>query len=91
MNPEITKHVHATYFDHFGVEKIRSSIEYLWGDGIIVVEGEKWAARQKSIKPSFDVVHIVNLENRSLASFSKASGFLEIWKKALLSVTAAPS
>ncbi|CAG8948741.1 hypothetical protein HYFRA_00001862 [Hymenoscyphus fraxineus] len=66
MNPEITKYVHATYFDHFGVEKIRSGAEYLWGDGITVVEGEKWFVRRKLIKPSFDVVHIGNLENRSL-------------------------
>ncbi|KAI1817470.1 cytochrome P450 [Poronia punctata] len=68
MNPEITKYVHATFFDHFGVEKIRSGIEYLWGDGITVVDGDKWAARRKSIKPSFDVAHIANMENRSLAS-----------------------
>ncbi|KAI0395498.1 cytochrome P450 [Xylariaceae sp. FL0594] len=68
MNPEITKYVHATYFDHFGIEEIRSGIEYLWGDGITVVDGERWAARRKSIKPAFDVVHIANLENRSLAT-----------------------
>ena len=67
MDPEITKLVHATYFDHFGVEGIRSGAEYLWGDGITVVEGEKWAVRRKLIKPSFDVVRIGNLENRSLA------------------------
>jgi hypothetical protein len=66
MNPEITKYVHATYFDHFGVERLRSGAEYLWGDGITVVEGEKWAARRKLIKPSLDVVHIANLENRNL-------------------------
>ncbi|CAJ2505925.1 Uu.00g000550.m01.CDS01 [Anthostomella pinea] len=29
MDTDITKYVHATYFDHFGVEKIRSGIEYL--------------------------------------------------------------
>ncbi|KAI1273562.1 cytochrome P450 [Xylaria sp. FL0933] len=67
MNPDITKYVHATYFDHFGVEKIRSGIEYLWGDGITVVDGDKWAARRRLIKPAFDVAHISNLENRSLA------------------------
>ncbi|KAM7215549.1 Cytochrome P450 [Rhypophila decipiens] len=68
MDPNITKYVHATYFDHFGVEKIRSGAEHLWGDGITVVEGEKWATRRKLIKPAFDVVHISNLENRSLAT-----------------------
>jgi cytochrome P450 len=68
MDPNITKYVHATYFDHFGVEKIRSGAEYLWGDGITVVEGEKWAVRRKLIKPSLDVVHIANLENRSLGT-----------------------
>ncbi|KAI0484191.1 cytochrome P450 [Xylariaceae sp. FL0804] len=68
MDSEITKYVHATYFEHFGVEKIRSGIEYLWGDGITVVDGEKWASRRKLIKPSLDVAHIANLENRSLAS-----------------------
>ncbi|TVY82546.1 Cytochrome P450 monooxygenase lepH [Lachnellula suecica] len=66
MDPEITKYVHATYFDHFGVEKLRSGVEHLWGDGITVVEGDKWATRRKLIKPSFDVVHIANLENRGL-------------------------
>ncbi|KAI1073725.1 cytochrome P450 [Whalleya microplaca] len=68
MNPELTKYTHATFFDHFGVEKIRSGAEYLWGDGITVVEGEKWAARRKLIKPSFDVVHIGNLDNRNLGT-----------------------
>lgn len=68
MDPELTKYTHATFFDHFGVEKIRSGAEYLWGDGITVVEGEKWAARRKLIKPSFDVVHIGNLENRNLGT-----------------------
>ena len=67
MDPRITKFTHATYFDNFGVEKIRSGAEYLWGDGITVVEGEKWATRRKLIKPTFDVVHIANLENRGLA------------------------
>ncbi|KAI1269178.1 cytochrome P450 [Xylariaceae sp. FL1019] len=67
MNPEITKYVHATYFEHFGIEKIRTGIEYLWGDGITIVDGDKWMARRRLIKPSFDVVHISNLENRSLA------------------------
>jgi hypothetical protein len=67
MDPEITKLTHATYFDHFGVEKIRSGAEYLWGDGITVVEGEKWAKRRKLIKPTFDVAHIANLENRGLS------------------------
>lgn len=67
MDPNLTKYVHATYFDNFGVERIRSGIEYLWGDGITVVDGEKWAARRKLIKPAFDVAHIANLENRSLS------------------------
>ncbi|KAI0015401.1 cytochrome P450 [Xylariomycetidae sp. FL0641] len=67
MDPEITKYVHATYFDHFGVENIRTGIEYLWGDGITVVDGERWAARRRLIKPAFDVAHLANLENRSLA------------------------
>ncbi|KAI1416605.1 cytochrome P450 [Hypoxylon sp. FL1857] len=56
------------FFEHFGVEEIRSGAEYLWGDGITVVDGEKWATRRKLIKPSFDVVHIGNLENRSLGT-----------------------
>lgn len=41
MDPEITKYVHATYFDHFGVEKVRSGAEYLWGDGITVCRGRE--------------------------------------------------
>ncbi|KAI0144616.1 cytochrome P450 [Xylariaceae sp. FL1272] len=66
-DPEITKYVHAAYFEHFGVEKIRTGIEHLWGDGITIVDGDKWMARRRLIKPSFDVVHISNMENRSLA------------------------
>jgi cytochrome P450 monooxygenase len=66
MNPEVTKYVHATYFDHVGIEKIRAGVEYLWGDGITSLEGKRWAARRKLIMPAFDVVHIGNLENRSL-------------------------
>ncbi|KAF2684548.1 cytochrome P450 [Lentithecium fluviatile CBS 122367] len=67
MDPEITKFTHETYFEHFGAEKIRSGAEYLWGDGITAVEGEKWAIRRKLIKPAFDVAHIANLQNRSLS------------------------
>jgi cytochrome P450 monooxygenase len=66
MNPDVTKYVHATYFDYFGVEKIRAGVEHLWGDGITSTEGKKWADRRKLIKPAFDVVHISNLQNRSL-------------------------
>lgn len=56
MDPTLTKYVHATYFDHFSVANIHSGIEYLRGDGITVVDGEKWAARRKLITPAFDVV-----------------------------------
>ncbi|KAK5633129.1 hypothetical protein RRF57_008843 [Xylaria bambusicola] len=41
VDPKITKYVRATYFNHFGIEKIRSGIEYLWDDGITVVDKEK--------------------------------------------------
>jgi cytochrome P450 monooxygenase len=66
MDPDITKYIHETYFGHFGAENLRSGAENLWGDGITVVEGEKWATRRKLTKPWFDVAHIANLENRSL-------------------------
>lgn len=66
MNTEITKYVHATYFNHFGVEKIRFGVEYLWGDGITSTEEKKWATRRTLITPAFDTVRIGNLENRSL-------------------------
>ncbi|KAF2190062.1 cytochrome P450 [Zopfia rhizophila CBS 207.26] len=72
MDPEITKCVHATQFDYFGVENIRASpVKNLWGDGITMVDGEKWANRRALIKPSFDVVHISNINNRSLGEHVK--------------------
>jgi cytochrome P450 monooxygenase len=67
MDPEITKCVHATHFEYFGVENIRNGpVKNLWGDGITMVDGQKWANRRALIKPAFDVVHIVNVNNRSL-------------------------
>ncbi|KAH9997393.1 cytochrome P450 [Xylariaceae sp. FL0662B] len=45
---------------------IRSPVSL--GDGITAVEGEKWAACRKLIKPSFDVVYIGKLENRNLGT-----------------------
>ncbi|KAF2812870.1 cytochrome P450 [Mytilinidion resinicola] len=67
IDPHITKYVHATHFNQFGVENIRiKAAPHLWGDGITMVDGERWANRRALIKPSFDVVHISNLGNRSL-------------------------
>ncbi|KAF2648990.1 cytochrome P450 [Lophiostoma macrostomum CBS 122681] len=67
MDPEITKCVHATHFDYFGVENIRASpVKNLWGDGITMVDGDKWVNRRALIKPSFDAVHIANVDDRGL-------------------------
>lgn len=68
IDPEVSKCVHATHFDKFGVEPIRYDPKnILWGDGISMMDGERWSTRRSLIKPTFNVAHISNLDNRSLA------------------------
>lgn len=60
---EVSKAVHATYFENFGLQGLRyDTAVHLWGNGIIVVDGPHWKHGRALIKSSFDVVHLANME-----------------------------
>jgi hypothetical protein len=63
IDPEVSKAVHATFFDNFGLQGLRyNTATHLWGNGIIVVDGSHWKHGRALIRSSFDVVHIANME-----------------------------
>ena len=63
IDPNVSKAVHSTYAAKFGLEPLRYEVaKHLWGNGIIVVDGEHWKHGRALMKPSFDVVHIANLD-----------------------------
>lgn len=62
-NPEVVKNYQSIYFKHFGIEPLRHHLaENLWGNGIVVADGERWASARGFIRSSFDVVHTANIE-----------------------------
>ncbi|KAL8722589.1 MAG: hypothetical protein Q9225_000945 [Loekoesia sp. 1 TL-2023] len=63
VNPEISKAVFSTSSANFGVQPLRyATAKDLWGNGIIVVDGSLWSHARALIRPSFDLVHIANLD-----------------------------
>jgi cytochrome P450 monooxygenase len=61
IDPEVSKAVHATFAPKFGLQPLRyKTAKHLWGNGIIVVDGEHWKHGRALMKPSFDVVHLAN-------------------------------
>ncbi|KAF2647518.1 cytochrome P450 [Lophiostoma macrostomum CBS 122681] len=63
IDPEVSKAVHATFATKFGLQPLRyKTAKHLWGNGIIVVDGEHWKHGRALMKPSFDVVHLANFE-----------------------------
>jgi cytochrome P450 len=63
IDPEVSKAVHATYFPNFGLQGLRyDTATHLWGNGIIVVDGPHWKHGRALMRPSFDVVHLANME-----------------------------
>jgi cytochrome P450 len=60
-DPDVSKAVHATYATKFGLQPLRYEVaKNLWGNGIIVTDGEHWQRGRTLIRASFDVVHIAN-------------------------------
>ncbi|KAF2015191.1 cytochrome P450 [Aaosphaeria arxii CBS 175.79] len=63
IDPEVAKNYQSIYFKSFGIEPIRYHLaENLWGNGIVVTDGEKWSAVRSFIRSSFDIVHTANIE-----------------------------
>ncbi|KAI9696877.1 MAG: hypothetical protein M1820_008031 [Bogoriella megaspora] len=63
IDPEISKAFHATHFEEFGLEPLRyENGKRLFGNGILVVDGPKWAHGRALIRPSFETVHIANFQ-----------------------------
>lgn len=61
MDFEVSKAVFATYASRFGLEPLRYGVAtHLWGNGIIVVDGERWKHARALMRPSFEVVHLAN-------------------------------
>jgi cytochrome P450 len=63
IDPEVSKAVFATYASRFGLEPLRYGVAtHLWGNGIIVVDGERWKHARALMRPSFEVVHLANFD-----------------------------
>jgi cytochrome P450 len=63
IDPEVSKAVFATYASKFGLQPLRyETAKHLWGNGIIVVDGERWKHARALMRPSFETVHLANFE-----------------------------
>lgn len=66
IDSEVAKCTLATSFEKFGLEPLRyETARNLFGNGIVVVDGSKWAHARTLIQSSFDMAHIVNLASLS--------------------------
>lgn len=66
IDPEVSKAIHATYASKFGLQPLRYEVaKHIWGNGIIVVDGERWKHGRALIRPSFEVVHLANFDRLS--------------------------
>jgi hypothetical protein len=62
-NPEVVKIYQSICFHDFGIEPLRYHLaENLWGNGIVVADGQRWADARRFIRGSFDVVHTANID-----------------------------
>lgn len=62
-DPEVSKNFQSVFFKDFGIEPLRYHVaENLWGNGIVVSDGKKWADARSFIRSSFDVVHTANID-----------------------------
>lgn len=62
IDPEVVKSYQSTFFKDFGIEPLRFHLaENLWGNGIVVADGERWASARSFIRSSFDIVHTANI------------------------------
>ncbi|KAH7089926.1 cytochrome P450 [Paraphoma chrysanthemicola] len=61
IDPEVSKACFATYAPRFGLQPLRYEVaKHLWGNGIIVVDGEHWKHGRALMRSSFEVVHLAN-------------------------------
>jgi len=63
IDPEVSKAAFATYATKFGLQPLRYPVaKHLWGNGIIVVDGEHWKHGRALMRSSFEVVHLANFD-----------------------------
>lgn len=63
IDSEVVKNYQSIFFSNFGIEPLRYHLaENLWGNGIVVADGQRWASARSFIRSSFDVVHTANIE-----------------------------
>ncbi|KAF2033496.1 cytochrome P450 [Setomelanomma holmii] len=63
IDPEVNKAVFITYATRFGLQPLRYEVaKHLWGNGIIVVDGEHWKHGRALMRGSFEVVHLANFD-----------------------------
>lgn len=62
-DPEVSKAVHATSFDKFGLQPMRyEGPNSFFGNGILVTDGAHWKRGRALISPVFDIAHVKNFE-----------------------------
>ncbi|KAH7125253.1 cytochrome P450 [Dendryphion nanum] len=65
-DPEVSKQFQSVHFKDFGIGPLRYHVaENLWGNGIVVSDGQKWADARSFIRSSFDIVHTANIDRLS--------------------------
>lgn len=63
IDPEVVKNYQSIHFKDFGIEPLRYHLaENLWGNGIVVADGQRWMSARSFIRSSFDVVHTANID-----------------------------
>ncbi|KAH7073511.1 cytochrome P450 [Paraphoma chrysanthemicola] len=61
IESEVSRACFATYAPRFGLQPLRYEVaKHLWGNGIIVVDGEHWKHGRALMRSSFEVVHLAN-------------------------------
>lgn len=62
IDSEVVKNYQSIYFKDFSIEPLRYHLaKNLWGNRIVVADGQRWASARTFIRSSFDVVHTANI------------------------------
>lgn len=62
-DPEVSKAVLSTHFEHFGMQPIRyEDGKGFFGNGMLVVDGPQWKHSRTLIRPTFDIAHVANFD-----------------------------
>lgn len=65
-DPEVSKAVLSTHFEHFGMQPIRyEDGKGFFGNGMLVTDGLQWKNSRALIRPTFDIAHVVNFDRLS--------------------------